>query len=388
MRYALPAPATPDAAADARPSERAADIHQNPWVGLVYLFFVFFPLVFRESVPVDAIWASVAAVAAFVPLHFMALRVDATTRVWLALAMAGIAYALVPFNSGAHTFVLYAVATLAWSLGPLRSGAVALALFALLTLQMLWLYPKLIYSLGTASLSLVLGAVIFSSIHFERARIRRDAQLRLSQDEVRRLARLAERERIGRDLHDLLGHTLSLVALKTELAGRLLDHDPDHARRHIAEVEQVARQALAEMREAVSGMRSPELQAELAAARLALGSAGVDVSTRIDDMGLPSAQEQVLAMALREGVTNVIRHAKAERVEITLARNVDTAVLEILDDGCGATGREGNGLTGMRERLAELGGWLELGAGIGGGTRLGLHVPLPPATPPAEGAGA
>ena len=92
------------------------DIHQNPWIGLVYLVFVFLPMMFRDSVPALAVWISVAAVVAFLPLHFRSLRVGARTRVALALAMAVLAYVVVPFNAGGHTFILNAMDTLPWSL--------------------------------------------------------------------------------------------------------------------------------------------------------------------------------------------------------------------------------------------------------------------------------
>lgn len=367
----------------------AQDIHQNPWIGLVYLFFVFLPLLFRDSVPALAVWISVAAVVVFLPLHFRAVRVGARARVCLALAMALLAYVVVPFNAGGHTFLLYAVATLAWCLPWRASVLVGVALFVPMLAQMLWFYPTLPLALGTAALSAVLGSMIVASIHFERARLRRDAQLRLSQDEVRRLARLAERERISRDLHDLLGHTLSLVALKSELAGRLMDRDPEQARRHITEVERVARQALAEVREAVSGMRAPELHAELAAAKLCLDSVGIELVAGIEDVPLVPEHEKALAMALREGVTNVIRHAGASRVEVRLQRRSGETVLEISDDGCGGVDADGNGLAGMRERLAACGGRLELGSPRGGGTRLSLRLPGEgPRHPPRQGVAA
>lgn len=358
----------------------AQDIHQNPWFGLVYLVFVFLPMLFRDSVPALAIWISVAAVVAFLPLHFQAVKVGERTRVALALAMALLAYVVVPFNAGGHTFMLYAMATLAWSLTLRTCVLVSVALFVPMLAQMLWFYPTLPLALGTAGLSAVLGSMIVASIQFERARIRRDAELRLSQDEVRRLARLAERERISRDLHDLLGHTLSLVALKSELAGRLMDRDPEQARRHITEVERVARQALAEVRQAVSGMRAPELHAELAAARLSLDSVGIELVARIDDVPLVAEHEQALAMALREGVTNVIRHAGARRVDVRLHRSAGETVLEVSDDGCGGVRGDGNGLAGMRERLAAFGGRVELGSPGGVGTCLRLHLPGHPSS--------
>src|SRR5690606_24618433 len=148
---------------------------------------------------------------------------------------------------------------------------------------------------------------------FERFNQERDAALRLSHDEVRRLASLAERERIGRDLHDLLGHTLSMVALKSDLAGRLLARDPAAAHREIGEVSRVAREALSQVRRAVSGIRAAGFAAELASARLLLETDGIAFDYRFDDgLGagiLPAGVESALAMTVREAATNIQRHA-------------------------------------------------------------------------------
>jgi len=192
---------------------------------------------------------------------------------------------------------------------------------------------------------------------------------------VRRLAGMAERERIGRDLHDLLGHTLSVVALKSELAGKLIQRDPAAARVQIGEVEEVARQALAQVREAVAGIRAAGLQAELAAARLALLSAEISFDQRLPVIELPGEVEAALAMALREAVTNVIRHAGARRVEVELVETAHEWQLSISDDGRGGIGRHGNGLTGMDERLRALGGSVEIDSAPGAGTRVLLRVP-------------
>ncbi|MGY6517633.1 MAG: sensor histidine kinase [Lysobacteraceae bacterium] len=366
------------------PVERIDDIHQNPWVGLVYLVFVYFPLLFWGQAPASSLWVSLAATAVFIPMHFLVVRSRPRRRTVLGLAMVALAYVVVPFNPGGHTFLLYGLATLAWTLRPWVCAGLGLALWTVMAAQMLWLYPLPAIALGTASLSAVLGTIIIASIVVERARMRRDAQLRLSQEEVRRLARLAERERIGRDLHDLLGHTLSVVALKSELAGRLVDSDPAAARRHIGEVEAVARRALTEVREAVSGMKAPELQAELAAARLALESAGVALHADVAAVRLAPEQQKALAMALREAVTNIIRHADAGRVEVRLHEEDGEAVLSIRDDGRGGAGESGNGIRGMRERIEALGGRLRLESPARAGTRVLLCLPGPGEATDAE----
>jgi two-component system sensor histidine kinase DesK len=197
---------------------------------------------------------------------------------------------------------------------------------------------------------------------------------------VARLAVAEERERFARDLHDLLGHSLSVIALKAELAGRLLPHQPQQAADHVAELESVAREALAEVREAVSGYRQPTLAGELAGARMALEAAGIETRVRTPAAELPPDVEAVLAWAVREGTTNVIRHSGAQRCTIALAggRDGSGASLEISDDGRGADGDggNGNGLAGLRERAALLAGHVETGRRRDGGFRLRVTVPL------------
>jgi two-component system sensor histidine kinase DesK len=218
-------------------------------------------------------------------------------------------------------------------------------------------------------------------VTLERGTRERDAALHLSHEEVRRLAALAERERIGRDLHDLLGHTLSMVALKSDLAARLLDHDPAAARSEINQVSRVARDALSQVRRAVSGIRAAGIAAELASAKLLLETDGVTFDYRLDDgfagSALPAGVESALAMTVREAATNIQRHARAHRAEAVFAMEGGEAVLSIADDGRGGAIVPGNGLNGMRERIEGLRGRLriEAGDGDGGGTRVEVRVP-------------
>src|SRR5262249_15468866 len=157
-------------------------------------------------------------------------------------------------------------------------------------------------------------------------------------------------ERIGRDLHDLLGHTLSLITLKSELAARLFDRDPLAARREIVDVERVARDTLGQVRRAVAGIRAAGLAAELASAHLLLESSGVRLDYETpENAALPADVETILALTIREAVTNIQRHARATRARVALAIAAQEARLVVEDDGCGGTITPGNGLTGMRE---------------------------------------
>jgi len=215
--------------------------------------------------------------------------------------------------------------------------------------------------------------------------IQKNRQLQAAHERIEQLAVEAERERFARDLHDLLGHSLSVITLKAELAGRLLPDRPAEARRHVAELESVARAALGEVRETVSGYRRPTLAGELAGARVALDAAGIEMRVREPREDLPAEVEALLAWAVREGTTNVIRHSGARTCEIAIAPDPQTggASAEIHDDGRGVNGGRpnggggaaGNGLDGLRERAALLAGTVEAGAAPGGGFRLRVTVP-------------
>jgi two-component system sensor histidine kinase DesK len=220
------------------------------------------------------------------------------------------------------------------------------------------------------SLTLAVIAVFTAYAH------QHQLQLRRSQDEILRLATLAERERIGRDLHDLLGHTLSVVALKSELARKLIDRDIDAARREIAEVERVARDSLSQVRNAVSGIRSTALSSELMAATALLEAQGLKVKCETENVKLPADRETVLALSLREAATNVRRHSGASVVTIRVRKEAAVVVVEVADDGKGGRIVPGNGLNGMRERLDTVGGSLSLWPNPSGGTLLRASVPL------------
>ncbi|TJZ45423.1 sensor histidine kinase [Streptomyces piniterrae] len=219
------------------------------------------------------------------------------------------------------------------------------------------------------------------------------AELRAAREEVARLAANEERLRLARDLHDLLGHSLSLITLKSELAGRMLPSRPDEAAKQVADIEQVSRQALVDVREAVTGYRRPRLAVELAGVRAALSTAGVkitvDPALEGEHPPLAADEEGALAWALREATTNVIRHSGARHCELLLAQEWEPderryLCLTVLDDGAGPprTQHDGNGLSGLRERLALTDGRLETGpAPRGRGFALRAYVPLP-ATPP------
>jgi len=215
--------------------------------------------------------------------------------------------------------------------------------------------------------------------------------LKETRAELARMAVAEERLRISRDLHDLLGHSLSVIALKSELAGRMIETDPQRAAKEIAELEAVTRRSLAEVRQAVTGYRQPSLAAELAAVRRMLASAGIDC--RVDAPGsydLPPEVDALLAWTVREGSTNIVRHSGARHAGITVTVTGASASAELTDDGAGppagrgtpaADGGISSGLAGLAERAGRLGGTLLAGAGRNGGFRVRVTVPLTTAGP-------
>jgi two-component system, NarL family, sensor histidine kinase DesK len=209
-----------------------------------------------------------------------------------------------------------------------------------------------------------------------RLLVEANQQLSQAREQIARLAVGEERLRFARDLHDLLGHSLSVIALKSELAGRLIKTTPGLAAHEIEDIEKVARDALREVREAVTGYRQPTLAAELAGAKEALTAAGIDYHVDQDHVPLPPAVEAVLAWTVREGVTNVMRHSQATRCSVRIISKDGQATVEVIDDGRGGTPEAGSGLRGLGERVREWGGTLTAEPLPHEGFRLRVTLPL------------
>jgi two-component system, NarL family, sensor histidine kinase DesK len=230
-------------------------------------------------------------------------------------------------------------------------------------------------STGAKTLSVI--AIGFMMLAFAR-QIRINAELHKAREEIGRLAVSQERLRIARDLHDLLGHSLSVINLKSELAGKLIEHDPKRAAAELADVQTVGRQALAEVRDAVQGYRQLALDDALAGARTALSAAGIAYDLDGDVPSLPDEIEEMFAWAVREGTTNVLRHSGAAHCAVRIRNGDGNAVVEVEDDGPSPVVQpEGSGLAGLAERAERLHGRLEAGVAPSGGFRLRVVVPLP-----------
>jgi len=395
-----PTPATPTPELQEKQALERSTRHMGYWF-LAYLLIYPLPWLRRPPELVDVL-ASMVGVAVFLPLYLAGFGRSGTRALRCGAAVAAIGLALQPFGGVWGVFIVYACGLLGGVRPQPRAHAalatVALAVAGLVLLQGIRLWdwlPTLFFSTMTAMVSM------YSAAYAEQS-----AELAASRDRERRLAVVAERERIARDLHDLLGHTLTLVAVKADLAGRLIDADPVRAKAEIEDIHRTAREALADVRAAVTGMRSTRLASELATARGALDSAGVALTLHGPPQPLPPQVETTLAFVLREGVTNVVRHALAQHCRVDFGHHAGAVTLTIQDSRLAADAAlalqsqgpalaraqpqpqpppEGHGISGMRQRLSALGGTLTLRI-TPEGTTLQARVPLPAAEADRAGA--
>jgi two-component system sensor histidine kinase DesK len=345
-----------------------------PFVMLIHLIWLFlWPLLAGASFK----WVILPTLLSVVPILYLHLCTYYFNgpHIKRARYIAGIyllAYVLTPFNLSGMGYLIFGFFSLAFTL-PTKWTWRAIGLsIVLFTLELLLLEHS-----SATIISVEVPLVIFGIIAvYTGYTTSQQAVLRRSKEEIMRLATLAERERIGRDLHDLLGHTLSVVALKSELARKLIDRDIDAARAEIAEVERVARDSLSQVRNAVAGIRSTALSAELLSATALLEAQGLKVKCETENVKLPHDRETALALSLREAATNIGRHAAATGVTIRVKKEPGVVVVEVADDGHGGRIVMGNGLNGMRERLTNVGGSLTLAPNKDRGLLLRASVPL------------
>lgn len=356
---------------------------QTSYVGwLPYLWlpwFTYFYLPYSTTPPGALRWTIYAiAGVVFLALYFRAYHASARDSKrelgWIIVAMTAMGCGFMWPDGNGMVFFVYA-ACFCGSLGPVKKSAAALVLVvAAFAISAAVIHLNGYTFMVGAFLTIILG---IGNIYFEVIGEKNRA-LKLSQEEIRKLATSAERERIARDLHDLLGHTLTFITVKAQLAATLAERDLAGAAREIRDVERISRDALAQVREAVGGYHSGGLLGELANARVALTAANVRLAEKVEPPRLSPAQDSVLAMVMREAVTNVVRHSGAQHCRIEFANGGADVRLLIEDDGHGGALEEGNGLKGMRDRLQTLSGRLEI-ASSRNGTRLAILVPLHPA---------
>ena len=339
------------------------------WLPVLVLFIVPFAAAKPGQVNMigtaatSALFASVYAAATLYPTRWLRTYVGVLVAVGIVSAR---------FNYGWGFLVVCALLTA----GKIRPRQCSLVIMLLIVVAVILFGVHIDTAPIFLGTYLLVGVVSGFAVMLQWERERSDEELARAHEELRALAVVAERERISRDLHDLLGHTLTLVAVKAELASRLVSKEADLAMKEINEVASAARDALSEVRNAVAGMRGgPSLTLQIGQARTALAAARIHADIIVEGEATSPQCEAVLAMALREAVTNIIRHAAAGHCQIRLVTTPQGQVdLTVRDDGRGSVNDEGSGLSGMRTRLAAVGGVLHIESGSNG-TCLNIHIP-------------
>lgn len=349
--------------------------HRVQWWWLVFLGFVIFQPGFDPDATALDWWLAAGIVVLYVPLYVIGERHPGPTRQRVVVASLVLGMLATPFNSGASSLFIYAGAFAGTFDPPARGRRWLAASFALLMVAAMLSQVPFPYNILSFGVPLAFIWFVGLSTMGQAEQEREAARLRIENGRVAHLATMSERDRIVRDLHDLLGHTLTAVVVRSQLVQRLSGSDPERARDEAAGIEAAARDALAAVRQTVSGYLARTISEEVAEARRSLAS--VSVSLEVDGLDTVVAPEveSALALVLREAVTNVVRHARASVCRVTLARDARAVRLDISDDGQGSTAAEGNGIRGIRERVAALGGRLERDTAVG--TRLTIEIPVP-----------
>lgn len=325
------------------------------YISLIYSVFYFLPLVVSERhYSVELILLIIATYLVFISLFFVTVfrfGKAALLPIWAIIALAFIASS---YHTGCNIFFGYA----AFFSGYYFKSRQANGLFAAnLVVQLLSAYCFTDFSVYFVfpALAITLGLHLYG--HFSRREVLHQLQQQQQSQDIENLAAIAERERIARDMHDLLGHSLSSLALKSELAYKLIDrNDLAQARDEISQVAELSRQTLAQVREAVTGLQQQDLATGLNALINQLEHLGFVCSLHFAISPLPAKHEAALALICKEWVTNIMRHSTGKNVSLSLTQQAQSIELAISDDGNISAINPGNGINGIKARVKELAG--------------------------------
>ncbi|MGQ8364158.1 histidine kinase [Glaciecola sp. 1036] len=339
-----------------------------PYVWLLYLALYYFNFFFKLPSPPELI-LSILATLVFLVLYFSAYR-----RQGLALALHILAFFLIGalcvfINLGASVFMVYAASFCAQFPNAKHGFTGVLLIIVGIGLYALIFQLPLVFYAPAMFFALLVGG---TNIYFADT-ARKNFIIKKSQQEIQQLATIAERERIARDLHDLIGHTFSLITRKAELAQKLLKIDVQKAESELADIENESRQALSQVREAVSGYRTTTLENELTAAKYLCEAAELEFQSDIPQLDLPDHINHAFAYILKEAMTNICRHSEASIVRVLLNSKDQHLMFYIQDNGNAQDLSYGNGLTGIKERVESLNG--EFSVNIDNGVKLQIEVP-------------
>ncbi len=340
----------------------------RPAFHLIYLVFYFFPWLFQAP-SVGDVTAVLVALLVFLPVYFHAFTYQKKNAYPHIVIMSLIGYGVSPFFGSHGVFHIYSCA-LAGYLRPRKQawltiwGITAAYLAFSFLFQAAWwdiLFPVFV------------ALMVAADTTKDARQLRENEQMRRSGEYEQQMAKIAERERIARDLHDVLGQTLTVVALKAEIALKLMETDQAHAKQELKEIRMAAQEALKDVRKTVSGMSKTTLTHELTRAHKILSAANI----RLKVQGLvPTFEEDtdhVLGLTIREAVTNIVRHSSASQAELRFDVVNASINVTLSDNGDAVDVREGSGLSGMRKRIADIGG--SVAFDYQNGMRISLTLP-------------
>ena len=326
-------------------------IGERPEFFLAYLVFYFFPWLFQTPTINDVVAASVA-ISLFIPIYFHGHKQTGINGLPHIAAISLIGFAVSPFFGSHGVFHIYAMVQTGF-IRPERKAWITVAalsiiycIFALLTKQSWWdiIFP------------VFMGLMITVATISAAGRMEQAQQLQRARELEQHLAAVSERERIAQDLHDLLGQTLTMVAIKSDVATKLFDSKPEQAKQELSDIRDAARMALKDVREAVAGMNKTTVKAELKRAEQILASANIQLTIRGELLNLTPELDQVLGLAVREAMTNIVRHSQAKRANFEITNDGEFLRVSIEDNGQQDRLIEGSGIKGLRKRIAAIGG--------------------------------
>jgi two-component system, NarL family, sensor histidine kinase DesK len=327
------------------------------WVYLINLIFYIIPL-FTVRFSAWQYLSMLSALLLFLGCYFWAYRCSRHNMHWPIAGIVLVAALITPVNPGSIAMFAYAGFFIGFAYSLKRYLLLITLLLALLVLLELALTIHW-------NLFLIMGIPIVLAVSFlgraEQAKLRQRLAEQQSGDEIKQLATMVERERIGRDLHDILGHTLSSIILKADLAEKLLARQQaEAAQQQLTELSQIARDALSQVRQSVSGYKHQGLTAEVARLLSRLRDAGFVAELTGEIPQLNSRRETAVVLALTELVTNIMRHSKGDSCQLCFTEQAGTLKIYLSDNGRQADVKEGNGITGLRERLTAINATLTL----------------------------
>lgn len=356
---------------DLRLLPRQDNLQYGPYIWLIYLLFFFISLLLYHPVENSLFYAAIGT-GLFLIVYFDAHWATTKRIHWNIIAIIIIGSLLTQLTLSASVFFVYAGA-FCCLLGSPRKAVIGLATIAIWIAMLSW-----IASLGPY---FYVPAIIFSFLIggvniYQHEVSLKQKELVLSQQEVRHLARASERERIARDLHDLIGHTFTVITLKAELANKLIDKDINKAKSEISALQNISRDALSQIREVITGYRTSDLNTELAHAKYVLESNEISFTYQFDEFDMSENINKEVAIMLKELVTNILKHAESDRVDAHIIKKNNYVCLKIKDNGVGIIekGTQGFGLKGMKERVKKLDGNLSIESSSG--TEININIPL------------